>query len=38
MGMCLQISKGMCYLAELNLVHRDVAARNCMYVNSQCCY
>ncbi len=32
--MCLQIGKGMSYLAEQKFVHRDIAARNCMYVCS----
>ena len=27
-------AKGMCYLAEENIVHRDLAARNCL-VNSK---
>lgn len=29
-GFCLDATKGLCYMEERNLVHRDVAARNFM--------
>ena len=34
LSVCLQIAKGMAYLAGERLVHRDLAAKNCMWVQS----
>lgn len=34
LAICLDIVNGCCYLEELNFIHRDIAARNCL-VSSQ---
>ena len=31
LSICLQVAKGMVYLASQMFVHRDLSARNCMY-------
>ena len=30
LDMCHQIAKGMTYIAQSGVIHRDVAARNCL--------